>query len=334
MKITDKNRKEALKKGIKPESVPGFRKNDNIIFFVCIIIAALFWGLIKLSGFYTETYAFKINYTHVPVDKQLTRMADSTLEVNIQARGFAILKLGIFKDENIVNIDLENIKVIKNEDDNYLVYTQELKPVLAKTIKIEENDITLSKTTLGFTLEDLYDKQISVIEDQELSFRQQFDIYEAISITPEKVKVFGPKEIVDTLTHVHTETLELNDIHTDKTVSIGLVNPFPNLLHFEPQIVTINIRVEKFTESSIETVIDFSAVNKEIKSFPATATVNFKIAQKDFNNIRAGQFHVVPELDGVDILTADKVHIKLVRKPEFTRNEWIVPANVEYLIIK
>lgn len=334
MTATDKNRREAWKKGIKPISGPGIRKNDNIIFIVCIVIAALFWALIKLSGFYTETYAFKINYTHVPVDKQLTRLADSTLEVSIQARGFAILKLDLFKEENIVNVDLENIKVIKNEANNFLVYTQELKPILAKTIKIEENDITLSKTTLGFTLEDLYDKQIGVVESHELSFRQQFDMYEPASITPENVKVFGPKEIVDTLMHVHTEKLKLNDIHSDKTVSIGLINPFPNLLHFEPEIVTIKIRVEKFTESSVETAIDFSAVNKEIKSFPSTVTINFKIAQKDFNNVRPSQFHVVPELEGLDILSADKVHLKLVRKPGFTRNEWIVPADVEYLIIK
>ena len=98
--------------------------------------------------------------------------------------------------------------------------------------------------------------------------------------------------------------------------------------------MTLKIRVEKFTESSIETAIDFSEVNKEIKSFPATVIVNFKIAQKDFNNVESNQFHVVPELDDVDILTADKVHLKLVRKPEFTRNEWIVPSDVEYLIIK
>ena len=57
-----KNRKEARIKGIKPDSGAGIGKNDNIIFIVCIIIAGLFWGLIKLSDYYTETYEFKINY--------------------------------------------------------------------------------------------------------------------------------------------------------------------------------------------------------------------------------------------------------------------------------
>ena len=98
--------------------------------------------------------------------------------------------------------------------------------------------------------------------------------------------------------------------------------------------MNVRIRVEKFTESSVETPIDFSAFNKEVKTFPSTVKVNFKLAQKDFNNISASQFQVIPETEGLDLATAEKIHLKLVRKPDFTRNEWIVPTDVEFLILK
>lgn len=332
-RLENKKRKNRLR-GLKPKSEPVFSKNDNVIFIVCVIIAGVFWGLIKLSDFYTETYAFKVHYYNVPVDKQLTRLADSTLEVSIEARGYAVLKLNFFEDDNVIEIDLNKIEIIKNDGNKFLIYTQELKPILANLIKIEETNIELSETTLGFTLENLFEKQVNVIENHEITFKQQYDLYEPASITPTTVTVFGPKKIIDTLNFVYTEKLKLNDVESNKTISIGLTNPYPNLLHFEPNIVTMHLRVEKFTESSIETVIDFSAINEDIKSFPATVMVNFKIAQKDFNNVQSKQFHVVPELDGLDLKSADKVHLKLVRKPEFTRNEWVVPSDVEYLIIK
>ena len=77
-----------------------FSRNDNIIFLICIIIGAVFWGLIKLSEVYTENFIFKINYLNIPAEKQLTRLADSTLNVNVEANGFSILKHYLFDEAN------------------------------------------------------------------------------------------------------------------------------------------------------------------------------------------------------------------------------------------
>lgn len=309
-------------------------RNDNIIFIVCIVIASLFWGLIKLSEVYTEDFVFRINYTNVPAEKQLTRMADSTIIVNIEAKGFSILKLNFYEDDNTIDIDLADIDIIRNEKNDYLIYTQELKEVFAEIFEVEETDFTFSKITLGFTLEDLQEKQLLVLGNNELGFKKQYDLYKPSVINPEKITVYGPKEILDTLSFVLTQSITLIDLDEDKTISVGLENPLPNLLHFTPDIVTMDIRVEKFTEKSIDVDINFSSINAEIKSFPSSVKVNFKIAQKDFNLAEASQFQVIPETEGVDIQKAEKLQLKLVRKPDFIRNDWIVPTEAEFLIIK
>jgi hypothetical protein len=294
----------------------------------------LFWGLIKLSEVYTEDFVFKINYVNVPPEKQLTKLADSTLVVNIEAQGFAILKLNFFENNNAIDIDLANTDIILNEGDEYLIYTQELKEVFAAIFGVEENDFTFSETTLGFTLENLHEKILPVKENYQLEFKPQYDLYQPSVITPKTVTVYGPKEILDTLSFVLTQTIKLSNLDENKSISVGLKNPIPNLLHFTPEIVNMDIRVEKFTEKSVDVTIDFSSINQEIKSFPNSVQVNFKIAQKDFNLAEANQFHIVPETEGLDIKTADKLQLKLVRKPDFIRNAWIVPTEVEFLIIK
>jgi hypothetical protein len=173
-----------------------------------------------------------------------------------------------------------------------------------------------------------------VKENYQLSFKPQYDLYQPSVITPKTVTAYGPKEILDTLSFVLTQKIKLADLDKNKSISVGLENPLPSLLHFTPEIVKMDIRVEKFTEKTIDVTIDFSSINAEIKSFPNTVQVNFKIAQKDFNLAEANQFHVVPETEGLNFQTADKLQLKLVRKPDFIRNVWIVPTEVEFLIIK
>ncbi len=310
------------------------RSNDNIIFVICIIIAAVFWTLIKLSELYSVNYAFRISFDHVPAEKQLTRLQDSTINVNFKARGFTILKLNMGENRRNITIDLSQVQPVHQENDQYFVYTQELRDLLAEIIAIPETEIDFSKTTIGFTMEDLYSREVEVVEKHILQFKAQYDVYEAAILTPRKITVYGPKHMLDTLNSVFTEPVVLNNLDRDVSVTVGIQNSYPELLHFEPGRVNVRIRVEKFTESSVETPIDFSAFNKEIKTFPSTVKVNFKLAQKDFNNISASQFQVIPETEGLDLTTADKIHLKLARKPDFTRNEWIVPTDVEFLILK
>lgn len=294
----------------------------------------MFWGLIKLSEVYTENFIFKINYLNIPAEKQLTRLADSTLNVNVEANGFSILKHYLFDEANKIEIDLTEMKIMRDEGNSYFVYTQELKESFVEIFEVAEGDFSFSKTTLGFTLEDLQSKEVVVVENHKLGFKPQFDLYAPAVISPEKIIVYGPKDILDTLRFVFTERIELKEMDENKNVKVGLRNPLPSLLHFEPDVVTMDIRVEKFTEKFVETGVDFTSINKEIKSFPSTIRINFKIAQKDFNLAQPSQFHIVPVIEGIDFQTAEKLQLKLIRKPEFIRNEWIVPAEVEFLIVK
>lgn len=309
------------------------RKNDNIIFIICLVIAFVFWGLIKLAEVYNVTYTFKLNYENVPVEKRLTSMVDSTLDVNFSARGFMIMRLNILEDMGVLNVNLDEIDMIK-EGDEYFIYSKELRDQLAGIIGISESEISFSESMLGFKLENLYKKEINVIANLSINYKEQYDLYEKEIVTPSKIKVFGPKETIDTLTDVSTENITLQNLEKDRVMQIGIENPYPNLLRFDPEIVEIRLRIEKFTESNIEIPIDFSNVKEDIHSFPSTVKVYFKIAQKDFNNIQAGDFNVKPELKDVNLREAERLNLILTAKPDFIRNEWIVPTSVEFLITK
>ncbi len=309
-------------------------RSDNLIFVVCIIIALLFWALIKLSHDYPASYTFKLKYKNAPVEKRLTGLVDTTVNIKFSAVGYSIIKLALFEDMTELTIDLENFNLMKKESNEYFIYTDELKEEMASRVNLPATEIDFSRTTIGFILEDLHEKEVEVLSNIKLQFKEQFDLYEKEIITPTSVKVFGPKGVLDTIDHVYTQNITLRDVDSDRDIMIYIENPDSDLLHFDPDFVSLKIRVEKFTESSIDTPIDFSGIDENIKSFPAVAKVYFKVAQKDFNNIESGQFRVAPEIGGVSLHDVDKLHLTIEEKPDFIRNEWIVPADVEFLIIK
>ena len=76
--------------------------------------------------------------------------------------------------------------------------------------------------TVGFVLEDLRSKEVTVIDRHKLQFKPQFDLYEPAIITPQKVTVYGPSNILDTLSIVYTEMLALSNLDEDVSVDIGV----------------------------------------------------------------------------------------------------------------
>lgn len=309
-------------------------KNDNLIFIISIVIAAFFWIMIKLADEYSVDYSFRVEYSNIPVEKRLTTIVDSTIDVGLTARGFTILRLNLFEDMDVLDINLDNFVIAKGDNNSYSVNTFELAERFKTLSGTQITDIAFSLTTLSFILEDLDQKEVRVESNLSLNFRQQFALYEEASITPDRVMMFGPKSVIDTIDIVSTRQIIINNIAENQQAVIGIENLYPDLLHFDPAEVRVDLRVERFTESSLEVPINFSRIDADIKSFPTTVTIFYTIAQKDFSNIQAGQFLVVPETQGIDLTTNDRLHLLLEKKPDFISNERIVPSDVEFLIIK
>jgi len=310
------------------------KRSDNYIFLLCIIIAAFFWLLIKLADSYDVSYEVKVSYKNVPVEKRLTKVIDTSLIIGFKARGYDILKLNLTEDVTYQTFDLTDFQIKKLRDDAYYINTGLIVEELANYLNINEADIFISKNTLEFVLSDLHVKEVAVKSKIEIVFKDQFDLYEDKIVNPQTVSVFGPLSVLDTLKFIYTEKVKMSMVSQDKSIDVRLYNPLPDLLNIEPEKVNVQLRVERFTESSVEIEVDVSAFPENIRTFPPTVQVNFKVAQKDFSNIQPNQFKVVPEIAQTDLNSAKRLHLMLVEKPDFIRNEWITPTDVEFLIIK
>lgn len=320
-------------KAKKYKSFLGIR-SDRLIFIICLFIASLFWLLIKLSHVYSVNYSLGVKYNNAPSSLRLTNIVDSTLDLSLTARGFAILKLNLFNDMDLLDIDLGNYNIDHKEGIEYSINTQELITTLSELVNVDEKDIKLSRTALVFEMEKTGEKKVTIIPDFDIVFASQYDLYKDVSVEPAEVIVYGPQNVLDSLAFIITDKLILTDINSNQLVKVDLKNPNSSLLSFQNSKVTLNFEVEKFTESELDVPINLSSISYKIKTFPSQVKVYYKVAQKDFNEVRAHQFNIVPVVDNLDIVYVKKLPIKVAKHPEFVRNIRIVPKEVEFLIIK
>jgi len=289
--------------------------------------------LIKLSDVYTVDNAFNLTYNNEPSGMRVTKLIDSSLNMNITARGFAILKLNLFNDMENLDIDLNNYSIESRGDKKYAIYTQELTNKLAKIVGISENNIQFSKAMVSFEMEKSSEKLIPVIPDYSISFISQYDLYKSVIPNPSSVLVYGPQSILDTIKSISTNKLELENIMSNQVLKVELKNPNPDFLRLDINNVSLEFNVEKFTESEIIVPVNQSGLQYKIKTFPSQVKVYYRVAQVDFNKVRSHQFNILPILNNLDILQVNKLPLELSKQPDFVRNVRIVPSYVEFLII-
>ncbi|MFK5856108.1 MAG: hypothetical protein QM503_08270 [Bacteroidota bacterium] len=309
-------------------------KSDRLIFFICILIAAVFWLLIKLSVVYTIENSFRLTYNNEPSGMRITQLVDTTLDLNLTARGFAILKLKLFNDMENLDINLGSYSIESKGDNRYAIYTQELTKKLAQIVNVSEKNIQFSKAMLTFEMEKTSEKLVAIVPNYSLNFISQYDLYETVTSDPASVIIYGPQSVLDKIDNISTNKLVLDNVMSNQLVKVGLENPLSDLIRLSVPDVELDFKVEKFTESEIIVPINHSKLQYNIKTFPSQVKVFFRVAQIDFNDVRSHQFSISPTLNNMDILHANKLPLKLIKQPEFVRNIRIVPPDVEFLIIK
>lgn len=317
---------------MQAENKPGNRRKDHFVFFICLILAASFWFLIKLSDVYAVSYNLKPVYTHVPRGHLITKLKDSTLTIHFKSNGYNLLDLLIHGQLDTLPVDLRQCDTRKISGNLYSVQTKSLRETAAQILGVNDHDLEFSKSSLSFYMERLSKARIKVTPQLELTFKSQFRLY-AYHMNPAWVTVYGPKQILDTLKDIRTAPVRFENLADDKKAVASIENPNPKMLRFYPKKVEINLDVEKYTERSLKVPVDVSGIKPAIRTFPMQTTVNFNVFVRDYEKIQPAQFHVVPDTKNIDLQTVKKLRLELVSAPKNVGNIRLAPAEVEFIIV-
>ncbi len=295
-------------------------------FAVFIALAALSWLLIQLSDTYNEVVPVQIKIKDVPMGK-IVKNDGLTVDVSVKCSGFRLCRYYLLpKNARFVEISLNETDYFDNFDDTYSLNEDDVAEAVGNFLGISAEDVFIDSEDVIVDVGTLAEKKVPLIPNYTLKTAPQYFEYSAPVVSQDSIVIYGEESIIEDISEIKTEAKTYEGVSADifDRLEINL-----NSLGIKSDItgIDISIRVERFTEYSVEVPILNTLKNTVI--LPDKVNIRYFVALKDFTAVNAAAFLV--ELDTA-FVSNGKIPIAVRHQPEHVRIMSVKPKNVEYII--
>ena len=305
-------------------------KRRFLTFLIFLAISTVLWFLIKLTKTYSTQTAFIINYTEIPANKWVST-PEQQVKLTFEADGFVTLGHNLVRDKRrVVEIPLNEVPYRLEGGVTYSYSSQYVAERVAGWLNIPASNITINDDKQYFNMEDLQSKTLPVQVPLEVKTQRQYRIYGEPVTTPASITVYGPKNMLDTLTTIYTEPLVAENASEALRRTLT-VNLYDGTIHSETTTVEAVVDVEKYTEQEVEVPVTLTD-SLTVRFFPETMKVRCMVAIKDFGALKPSSFLVLADTAQLH-RREPLLDISLAGVPDHVVVMSAKPSQVEYLII-
>jgi hypothetical protein len=290
----------------------------------------LAWFVSNLSYSYPNSIVLELDYLNAPDSLMMAKASKNNMEVKLEAVGFQLLAINL--GDKKFKIDLTNVK--KNAALFYLS-PEEAKRQLGQQLPKGVNLLDTDRDTLFFKFYKIMVKNVPVRSAIYLNFSQNHMLDGPLQIIPHQISVSGPKNEIDTLFSVTTETLELNDLQEDFSMMIDLFKPDTlTNTKYSTKTVQIKGKVAKFSEKVINVPIKVLNLPQGtvIQTFPELAKVLIKAKLEDLKGITASDFQVFADYGTLGTPEQKKLKLYIGKRPLTVYTAEIIENEADFIL--
>lgn len=314
-----------------------FHLDRNIITYgICVLIASILWFLNALNKEYTSEISYPVKYTDFPKGKYLVSELPSSIQLEVRAKGFALLGhhirtsfLPIIFNLNSYNNHLQK----KGHIYEFTLHLNEIKEKISSQLNSEIKLLSVKPESIEFRFSQAANRKVPICPSVHYTLKSQHILKEAIRCTPDSIVISGPKARIDTLKCVHTETWDAGEIKKDRDRTLKLC-PISGIT-FDEINVTVYIQIERFTEAQRTIPIHILHLpdSLDIKLFPASVEISYEIGLSKYDRITDRDFRAVTDFQKYD-RTSSFLPVEVIKFPPFIKDLKITPQKVEYILEK
>ncbi|OQY73209.1 MAG: hypothetical protein B6D44_08200 [Ignavibacteriales bacterium UTCHB2] len=249
-----------------------------------------------------------------------------TVSLKIKAKGWQLLSL---------RLGGENQFLISADNDSGLMSKDPFNQLNENTwISSGINIIEISPRKITYDVEKIKVKKVKIIPEVKLDFSNDYGLATPIKVFPDSVLVAGPKSIMDTLSFVKTNPLELTSLDSPTKViaEIKEVRGF----QFERKSVELNLDVQRIVEkvfTDIKVVINDIPKDRHIVLIPNTLECSLRGGISILGKINSDQITASVFYSQIVYDTTGTIMPRLII-PENTQLVFTKPARLNYIIKK
>ena len=305
-------------------------RSKVLTFLVFLAISTVLWFLIKLTKEYTSQTTFAITYTEVPVNKWVST-SQQTVKLSFVADGFVTLRHNLIRQQfRTIVIPLNEVSYRLEGGNTYSYSSQYVAERVADWLGVPTGNVTVNDDKQFFNMEDLQSKELPVRVPLDVKTHRQYNVYGEPHPNPASMTVYGPKNMLDTMTAVYTATLHAANVSED-VVQTLTVDLYDGAVRSDVTAVEVLVDVEQYTEIDIEVPVK-ATDKRNLRFFPETVKVKCMVPIKDYASINGASFKVLADTAQLHRLQP-LLDIRLVQFPDNVQVLKMEPEQVEYLII-
>ncbi len=305
------------------------KKIKTFLFF--LLLATIFWMLTKYSNEYTQSIISKVEYINLPEKTILSDSTISEISFDVVANGFEFLLFKLKKPT--ITIDVS--RFYSKETNQSIVSNNELKKLITQQLNKNILVRNISVTELHVFLKTIQTKKIPVKPLITIQYKPGFKNTSKAILQPDSIVVQAPKEVLDTLKFITTQTLNISDV--DKSISQELLVNTPDnaTITLENTKVWLQIPVEETIQKTIQLPLLLKNVPKslQLKIIPERVSITYTTTVSNFNTIDTKIFKIESDYKKRN-QENNTLHVNLVSTPDNVFDVTINPKSVNYLLVK
>ena len=303
--------------------------SETSVIVICFLLSTLFWVLIKFSKEYTYYIDYPIDYVNLPLDKYFKDEPLDNLQIKVKGFGFNFLK-EVFTKRNLA-VNVSGLAYHNPKESNFFLTASHLPEISSRLSGFTILSIEPDTLFLKYSTKTKRTVQVKVLTD--VAFRENYKAYSSLKVSPDKVDLFGPDDLIDSINVVYTEPLILDDVVNDIKVSLAIVLP-DKLISSPTTEVNIVQDVERFTQINKIVPIRIKNLPKGLKPIikPSDIELSFWVAMQDVDKVSDSYFDLFCDYN--EVLKSNSsvlnVFIDKNKYPSIVKLVKYNPTTVEY----
>ena len=316
-------------KFLRSKLIKSVKSRQINIFFLFFLLSFMFLLLTKLTKDYTKTITFQIKPINSAENFVILKDTSHKLNITLRTYGFKFLRYYLSNPE--VTVDLKDL----NSKGNEYFWTNKIGLAHINSQFGESVEImAVSPDSLIFRFDRNAVKKIPVVLKSDIIFAPGFNISENLTLLPDSIKLIGPKILLDTITRLETQVLNLKDVKSDIDTPLNLILPDSSLnFVYSHKEIRVKGDVEKFTEGIVDVPVDVINIpsNLKINFFPKTIGVSYYTSLSNFEEVNKNDFII--ECDFKNIVEGRTyLEATLVKFPPKVKNLKLNQKRIEFII--
>lgn len=302
---------------------------EFLTFFFFLVLSTIFWLMTALNETYEREIGVPAYLVNIPKNVVVTSDMEDTVRVTVRDKGFALLAYTYGEGIRPINVNFQS--AITRQSGYGVVSSQELMKMINQRFSGSSKIVQVKPDRLDFHYNYGLSRQVSVKMSGHVVPGKSFYLART-RFWPEKVTVYGSKQVLDSLRFVKTVPINITNFNDTvlRTVALETIKG----VKIVPNTVRIGLYPDILTEENIE--VPITAINmpegKVLRTFPQRVTVNFIVGASMFRSISPEQFAVVVDYNEIIDHPSDKCSIHLRETPQGVRNARLKMTQVDYLI--